>query len=178
RGGDGHGESPILRRGPPPGRRWSRMVGGTKEAAPGAPQRKGPEGEAGKGRVASPVGGDNFLAGPEFAASMDKGVPFYDSLAHKAMGYDLSAIGNHEFDFGPEVTAQFIDGFRGSVPCVSANLDVGGVPTLKSHDDRVTIVATHVERIRGERVGVIGLTTPELPSVSSPRNVKVDPDLA
>jgi 5'-nucleotidase len=180
-GVDGDGstdEGPIVDDGPRPYGSASRMVALAKKLRAEATRGKPPAGQAAKRGVLTLSGGDNFLAGPEFAASLDKGVPFYDSLAHKAMGYDLSIVGNHEFDFGPEVTAQFIDGFRGTVPFVSANLDVSGEPALQSHADRGTIVATHVVKIRGERVGVIGLTTPELPSVSSPRNVKVDPDLA
>ena len=31
--------------------------------------------------------GDNFLAGPEFTASMEKGVPFYDTIAMDLIGY-------------------------------------------------------------------------------------------
>ncbi|MGH3434686.1 MAG: bifunctional metallophosphatase/5'-nucleotidase, partial [Thermocrispum sp.] len=177
--GDGStDEGPILDDGERPYGSASRMVALAEELRDAATRGKPPAGQAARRGVLTLSGGDNFLAGPEFAASIDKGVPFYDSLAHKAMDYDASAIGNHEFDFGPEVTAQFIDGFRGTVPFVSANLDFSGEPTLQSHVDDGTIVATHVERIRGERVGVIGLTTPELPSISSPRDVKVDPDLA
>ena len=38
--------------------------------------------------------GDNFLAGPQFNASLDKGIPFYDTIAMRLIGYDASAIGN------------------------------------------------------------------------------------
>ena len=74
--------------------------------------------------------GDNFLAGPEWNASLEKGVPFYDSIALNRIGYDAMGIGNHEFDFGPDVLAQFIRGFDPDVPFVSANLDVGDEPKL------------------------------------------------
>ncbi|HYY76528.1 MAG TPA: hypothetical protein VE644_09445, partial [Gaiellaceae bacterium] len=36
--------------------------------------------------------GDNFLAGPEFNASLDKGVPFFDTIAMDLIGYDAVAI--------------------------------------------------------------------------------------
>lgn len=176
--GDGTDEGPIVDDGPRPYGSASRMVALAEKLRNKATHGRAPAGQASKRAVLTLSGGDNFLAGPEFAASIDKGVPFYDSLAHKAMDYDLSAIGNHEFDFGPEVLAQFIDGFDGTVPFVSANLDVSGEPTLQSHAEDGTIVATKVVRTKGEKVGVIGLTTPALPSISSPRNVKVDPDLA
>jgi 5'-nucleotidase len=73
--------------------------------------------------------GDNFLAGPEFNASLEKGVPFYDSIGLNRIGYDAMAIGNHEFDFGPDVLAQFIRGFDADVPFLSANLNVTAEPS-------------------------------------------------
>src|SRR5687768_12522336 len=60
--------------------------------------------------------GDNFLAGPEFNASLEKGPPFYDSMVINAIDYDALAIGNHEFDFGPEVLADFIAGVDADIP--------------------------------------------------------------
>lgn len=123
--------------------------------------------------------GDNFLAGPEFNASLDKGVPYYDSLALRAIGYDAMAIGNHEFDFGPDVLADFIEGFGWKAPpFVSANLDFSGEPSLQALVDKGTIVASTTVRERGERIGIVGATTPALPSISSPRNVKVLEDVA
>jgi 2',3'-cyclic-nucleotide 2'-phosphodiesterase (5'-nucleotidase family) len=123
--------------------------------------------------------GDNFLAGPEFGASLANGVPFYDSLALREVGYDAMAIGNHEFDFGPDVLADFIAGFgRRPPPFVSANLDFSDEPRLAALVRRGTIVASTTVRERGERIGVVGATTPLLPSISSPRNVRVLEDVA
>lgn len=117
--------------------------------------------------------GDNFLAGAEFAASLENGVPFYDAVALRLVGYDAMAIGNHEFDFGPDVLADFIKGFRGSVPFLSANLDVSGEPSLARLERRGHIASSTVVRERGEKIGIIGATTPQLPNISSPRNVLV-----
>jgi 5'-nucleotidase len=123
--------------------------------------------------------GDNFLAGPEFNASLDKGVPFYDSIALRAVGYDAMAIGNHEFDFGPDVFADFVTGFgRGTPPFVSANLDFSDEPRLQALAQAGTLVASAVVREQGERIGIVGATTPALPSISSPRGVKVLEDVA
>jgi 5'-nucleotidase len=120
--------------------------------------------------------GDNFLAGAQWAASLAKGVPFYDSLAVDLIGYDAMGIGNHEFDFGPEVLADFIRGTSG-FPFLSANLDVSGEPTLAALRDQGRIAASTVIKERGERIGVIGITTPQLPNISSPRDATVDPDV-
>lgn len=122
--------------------------------------------------------GDNFLAGPEFNASQTKGQPFYDTIAINLIGYDAMAIGNHEFDFGPDVLADFIEGFGGSLPFVSANLDFSGEPRLQALVDSGVIKKSLVIEEAGEKVGVVGATTPGIPFISSPRNVKVNSDVA
>jgi 5'-nucleotidase len=142
--------------------------------------------------------GDNFLAGPQFNASLDKGVPFYDSIGMSLIDYDAVAIGNHEFDFGPDVLADFIRGFSKPTPFVSANLDLTGEPALqalvrgsrsKGDDDddddddggrrRSAFIAESViVKERGERIGIVGATTPRLSFISSPRNVEVLEDVA
>ena len=123
--------------------------------------------------------GDNFLAGPEFNASLTKGVPFYDSIALSAVGYDAMVIGNHEFDVGPDVLADFITGFgKKAPPFVSANLDFSDEPALQALVNQRMIVASTVVRERGEQIGIVGATTPALASISSPRNVKVLQDVA
>jgi 5'-nucleotidase len=143
-----------------------------------ATQGRPPEGQAGRRGVILLSSGDNFLAGPEFQASLEKGVPFYDSLALSEIGYDAFAIGNHEFDFGPDVLADFIESFGRDVPpFVSANLDVSDEPRLAALAADGTIVASTIVRERGERIGVVGATTPLLPAISSPRNVKVLDDV-
>ena len=70
--------------------------------------------------------GDNFLAGPEFNAGLENGVPFYDTIAMELIGYDAINLGNHDFDFGPDVLADFLDGYTVVPPYVSANLDFSG----------------------------------------------------
>jgi 5'-nucleotidase / UDP-sugar diphosphatase len=121
--------------------------------------------------------GDNFLAGLNLSASFEKGVPWYDSIAFDRFGYDAATIGNHEFDFGPDRLADFIRGTR-RVPFLSANLDVSAVPSLERLEDRGRIASSTIVKKKGERIGIIGLTTPELPIVSSPGDVTVDPRLA
>ncbi|MGH8946651.1 MAG: bifunctional metallophosphatase/5'-nucleotidase [Acidimicrobiia bacterium] len=122
--------------------------------------------------------GDNFLAGPQFNASLDKGPPFFDTIAMDLIGYDAVAIGNHEFDFGPDVLAEFIGGFSSAVPFLSSNLDVSGEPALQALAEQGRIAGSTVVVERGERIGVVGATTPLLSFISSPRNVVVDSDVA
>lgn len=122
--------------------------------------------------------GDNFLAGPEFNASLEKGVPYYDAIALDEIGYDSFTLGNHDFDFGPDVTADFIESFDSDVPFLSANLDFSAEPRLAALEAEGRIASSVVIRERGRRIGVIGLTTPDLPSISSPRGVVVFDELA
>ncbi|MEU6645809.1 5'-nucleotidase C-terminal domain-containing protein [Saccharomonospora sp. NPDC046836] len=145
-----------------------------KDATTGKPRR----GQAAKRGEVTLSAGDNYLAGPELSASMADGAPFYDAIAVNEIGYDVSTIGNHEFDFGPDVFAEFVDGVGGSLTFVSANIDVSGEPALRAQAKDGTIVRSDVVRSAGQRIGIIGLTTPELPAISSPRNVTVSGELA
>jgi 5'-nucleotidase len=122
--------------------------------------------------------GDNFLAGPTFNAGLDKGAPFYDTIAMRLIGYDAAAIGNHEFDFGPEVFADFVAGFGGETPFISANLDFSNEPVLQDLVDRGDIAKSFVIKIKGQWIGIVGATTPLLPAISSPRKVRVDANVA
>lgn len=122
--------------------------------------------------------GDNFIPGPEFSASIAKGVPFYDSIGLNSLDYDAMAIGNHEFDFGPDVLEQFIISFDNPPPFVTANLVFTAEPGLQALVDDGIIVRTTIIEKDGQEIGIVGLTTTELPFISSPRNVEVLTDLA
>jgi len=123
--------------------------------------------------------GDNFLAGPQFNASLRRGTPFFDGVALDRVGYDALAIGNHEFDFGPDVLAGFIESFETTrAPFLSANLGFGGEPRLASLEAQGRIARSVVVPTRGGPVGIIGATTPALPFISSPRNTTVSADVA
>jgi 5'-nucleotidase len=119
--------------------------------------------------------GDNYLAGVQFEASLrlPSGQPFYDTRALELFNIDVGGIGNHEFDFGPDVLARFIDpdgdgvGFR---PFVSSNLVIPDDSPLKPLIQPSAIVTKTVSGVE-ERVGVIGVTTPLLRSISSPGNI-------
>jgi 2',3'-cyclic-nucleotide 2'-phosphodiesterase (5'-nucleotidase family) len=139
-------------------------------------QREGRR-EPGPSAVVTVSSGDNFLAGPQFQASLDKGVPFYDSIAANRARYDALAIGNHEFDFGPDVLADYIRGVR-QVPFLSANLEVSAEPRLAALERQGRIAPSTVVGHGAGRVGIIGATTPLLAAISSPRDVVVDPQVA
>lgn len=129
--------------------------------------------------VVAITAGDNFLASPEFEASLAKGVPFYDTIALDYLDFDAYTIGNHEFDFGPEVLADFVSGLdRCNDPFISANLDFSAEPSLQALVDEGCIQSSTVTIRDGRRIGIIGLTTPDLREVSSPGDVVIRDDLA
>lgn len=123
--------------------------------------------------------GDNYRAGPEFSASLARRPePFYDIIALDIIGYDAIVLGNHEFDFGPDVLADAISGSSSAAPFLGANLDFSGEPRLAEIVATGRLGHSAVREVRGERVGVVGVTTPGLPYLSSPRNVRVLRDVA
>lgn len=135
-------------------------------------------GEAGRRGALVLSAGDNFLAGPELSASLaDDDGPVYDALGMQLTGYDASAVGNHEFDFGPDFFDRFVTATDGAFPFVSANLDYSGEPDLQELVDDGPLVERTVVRKRGARIGLVGLTTPQLPTVSSPGDVTVSDEL-
>jgi len=149
-----------------------------RDALRSGKHKRGKGGKGGKTGVVTVSSGDNFLASPEWQASLDKGVPYYDAIALDHLDYDAFTIGNHEFDFGPDVLANFINSFRGNDDTfISANLDFSAEPALQELVEEGRIRASVVVRERGERIGIIGVTTPELRAVSSPGDVVIDDDL-
>ena len=132
------------------------------------------------GGVVTVTSGDNFLAGPEFQASLsDEEGPILDALGLSLMNYDALDLGNHDFDFGPDFAARFITSFQGETPppFLSANLDFSGEPSLQALVDSGRIAPSTVVEVGESQVGIIGLVTPGLAAISSPRDVEVLQDI-
>jgi len=121
--------------------------------------------------------GNNILAGPEFYISQQ--LPgnqyYYDSRALDFINYDAIGFGNHEFDFGPDVTARFINGFQtNQTSFVSSNLNFSPEDTLNQLLLSGRIKKYLILNVGGEKIGIIGVISPELKTLASPRNVTVD----
>jgi len=121
--------------------------------------------------------GDNFLAGPEWNASLDRGI-YFDALAIDRLGYHALCIGNHDFDSGPSVLAEFIDatGKVSSPWFLSCNLDFTDEPALQALVEK-KISGSRIFEIGGTVVAVIGATTPNVEFVSTTGNVNVINDV-
>lgn len=120
--------------------------------------------------------GDNFLAGTAISASFARPATadIYDAIALDSLNYDALCIGNHDFDFGPAFLARFIEDFTGSTPpFLSSNLNFSTEPALAPLATSGRIKPFHIVEVDGDSVGVIGLTTPLLNTISSPGNVGI-----
>ncbi|MEM9820876.1 MAG: choice-of-anchor I family protein [Bacteroidota bacterium] len=119
--------------------------------------------------------GDNYLPGPEFNASLalPEDQPLYDALALNAIRYDAICLGNHDFDFGPDILQRLIEDVHAPTTFLSANLNFGNEPGLQALATANRIAPKMVTWRGANQIGIIGLTTPELPLISSPRNVTV-----
>ncbi len=78
---------------------------------------------------------------------------------------DAIAVGNHEFDLGPQVLYQSLTaGFQNSpVPVLSANLNMSGYPALNNF-----ITPYAIKEYNGVKTGIFGLTFPDPSSNPSP----------
>ena len=102
-------------------------------------------------------GGDTFQGTMYFKVYQGLADGFFMNL----MGYKGMAVGNHEFDLGPEPLGVFAR--QVAFPVLAANLDVSADPFLKDVIKRSAILV-----VGGQRIGLVGAVTPELPDVSSP----------
>ena len=138
----------------------------------------------GFGRVATKIWerrkaleGENVLtldAGDQFQGSL-----FYTTYRGKAegefmnkIGFDLMAVGNHEFDNGPDVLADFIEFVE--FPVISGNTKVAESEKLAAQLEEWAIL-----EVGGEKIGVLSVLTPATHDISSPGpNVTIGDEIA
>lgn len=141
--------------------------------------------------------GDSFLASATLACSLPPQppeTPVYDAVAQAFMPYDAHILGNHEFDYSPDFLLRFVGQFgaagREGHPFLSSTLDFSAEPEWVDLIDADGLIEPPVSDGRivgrsailtdaasGERFGVVGATTWQLPTISSPRDVVVSADL-
>lgn len=81
-----------------------------------------------------------------------------------ALGIDFSAIGNHEFDDGVNSFADFLNKTKTKFVC--ANIEVPNSNPIKNK-----ITNSAIKEINGTKYGIVGLTTPELQTVSKNKEI-------
>ncbi len=124
--------------------------------------------------------GDAFLPGPRFTASLvnlvnshpDGGQDFYDSIAMRQIGFDATTFGNHEFDVGPTTAARFAA--VSNTTYLSLNLNFDATPEFSALKTAGLVAPSKIiTTTGGKKIGIIGATTPLLPSISSPGAVNL-----
>ena len=132
------------------------------------PQRNGDGGAARQATVVQQIRAevDNHLL-------LDAGDRFTGTLFHvqyrgqdsvqimNAMDYDVMALGNHEFDDGSQILADFVMGL--DFPVLSANVDFSEDPLLAGLVPPATVL-----EVAGESIGIIGLVAPETEILAKP----------
>lgn len=111
--------------------------------------------------------------GGENQVLLDAGDQFQGSLFYTQYGgamaaefmeqikFDAMAVGNHEFDDGPEGLAAFLD--LVNFPVLSANIDVSANNMLAGKVDKSTVL-----EVGGERIGVVSVLAEDTVETSSP----------
>lgn len=102
------------------------------------------------------------------AGDLVQGTLFYtvyggraDAAVYNAMALDAMTLGNHEFDRGSQGLSLLLEEVL--FPVVCANISLEGDTLLAGRVAPFAVLETG-----GERIGVVGLVTEELASVSSP----------
>jgi 5'-nucleotidase/UDP-sugar diphosphatase len=110
--------------------------------------------------------GENVLlldAGDQFQGSLMyttyKGAAAAEFM--QAIGFDAMAVGNHEFDDGPQGLAGFLD--KVSFPVISGNLDLSASNLLKGKVSDVAVL-----EVGGQKIGVISALATDTVETSSP----------
>lgn len=119
--------------------------------------------------------GDAFLPGPRLTASFqnlatahaDGGQDFYDAIAMRNIGFDATVFGNHEFDLGSETAARFAA--VSNTTYLSSNLNFNATPEFAALAASGKVAPSKVVTTSGgKKIGIVGATTPLLPSIASP----------
>ncbi|MGB7442676.1 MAG: 5'-nucleotidase C-terminal domain-containing protein [Coleofasciculaceae cyanobacterium] len=132
--------------------------------------------------------GDAYIPGPFFSASntVFGGQGRGDILIQNELGFQAIAFGNHEFDAGTgtvEALIESADGYPGTAfPYLSSNLDFSTeedladlvVPEAQAPQPN-SISKSVVIEVNGERIGVVGAATPNLPEITSTGDIGVFP---
>jgi len=111
------------------------------------------------------------------AGDQSQGTLFYTTYRGKAevdvmnmIGFDAMTLGNHEFNNGPDALAEMLS--DAEFPIVAGNVNIPEDHPLAA------IVQDHlILEVEGERVGILGITTPDTVFLSSPGPVTFDNEI-
>lgn len=127
----------------------------------------------GLARLSTAVAGARAAAGDAPILFLNAGDIFQGSLYYttyrglaeaelfNGIGVDAMALGNHEFDNGPETLAAFID--KVHFPVLSGNVWLGDEPSLKGRTKSYLILD-----VGGEKMGIVSALTADTAVIASP----------
>ncbi|MEL6306704.1 MAG: 5'-nucleotidase C-terminal domain-containing protein [Chloroflexota bacterium] len=133
-----------------------------------------PDGDGNGGAAIMAAVANQVRASVDNSLFLDAGDRFTGSLYHTVhlgqdqvalmnlMGYDAVVLGNHEFDNGDQVLADFVNGL--TFPTLSANVDFSATELLAD----APIEGSVIIDVSGTQVGIIGLTAPDSTETSNP----------
>jgi len=112
-------------------------------------------------------------AGDQFMGSL-----FYTTYKGKAevefmntIGFDVMAVGNHEFDDGPDVLADFVE--MAEFPVISGNTVIGDEERLAGLVEEWAVL-----EVNGEKIGILSVLTPNTAVIASPGpNISFDDEI-
>jgi 5'-nucleotidase / UDP-sugar diphosphatase len=117
--------------------------------------------------------GDNILPGINLDISIAQGVPYYDARLFDVIGYSAMTLGNHDFDAGPEILANLVQGANATA-FISSNLNFAAEPALQAQVNANKIAPSKVVTVAGRQIGIVGATTELLGTISTPRFVVIN----
>ena len=146
--------------------------------------------------------GDNYIPGPRYFAAGDEANEAVLGIAGdgrgdiaflNAMGFQASALGNHELDLGTGAFASAIAAeveddaiyLGAAFPYLSSNLEFAGdenlSPLVVPDAQEAMLVGgglakSAVITVGGERIGVVGATTPYLRTITGVGGIGVEPE--
>lgn len=100
-------------------------------------------------------GGD--MISPSLMSGIDQGAHMVDLF--NTIGLQYAALGNHEFDFGPDVMLQRVSEAEYTVLATNVRMNGGPIPGT---------VDTVIVDVGDLKVGLFGMTTPDTVEISSP----------
>lgn len=146
--------------------------------------------------------GDNYVPGPRYFAAADDANDALLGIAGNgrgdiaflnAMGFQASALGNHELDQGTAAFASIIGSesaddktYPGAqFPYLSSNLEftadenLAGLVVPDGQEAMLvggSLARSAVVTVAGERIGVVGATTPTLASITGSGGIEIAPE--
>jgi 2',3'-cyclic-nucleotide 2'-phosphodiesterase/3'-nucleotidase len=96
-----------------------------------------------------------------YYSEIDKNAPHPMAVTMNALGYDVAALGNHEFNYGPDTLNRWIGQLN--FPVLSAN--------IRKSDGSEAFTPYIIKEVKGVKIGILGMTTPHIPNWEKAENI-------